>query len=197
MRVKAWVKRIVGSLVRDSEEVQTFRAALGVDYAIPDVENMQPQGLHFHPGASFEGAGVLPDGLADRVMGLGLHDPSTVPSGANADGEGGLYRAGEYKAYLSADGTLVLCGDTLQGRMAGDWVPRDTLLQAELVRVKGELDDVKADLNTIKTAISTAAVGTSDGGATFKGSIVASLSAFPTVAPASPGSTASDKVRIP
>lgn len=57
--------------------------------------------------------------------------------------------------------------------------------------VEAQLDKITADLSELKAAIVAAPVAPTDGGATFKASLVASLSAFPTTL----GSVAASKVK--
>lgn len=74
----------------------------------PDVENFQPQGLHFRLPAKSEGIAAAPSGIADNAVVVGASKRSALPDDALLEGEGGLHYLGEYKVFLKADGSLAL-----------------------------------------------------------------------------------------
>lgn len=155
------------------------------------VEAFQPQGLYFRAPIGAEGIMFTPGGVTSNAVLLSAVDRENWPAGGEiADATGGLHYAGAWKVFLDADGLVHL------GAQTGDaFIARDDHLQTELDRVKTELDAVKTDLTTLLTAISGAAVAPMDGGAAFKGALVAALAGWPAMAPAAPGATACDNVK--
>ncbi len=109
----------------------------------PEVENFQPQGLHFRPPAKSEGIAVAPAGIADCAVVVCASKRSALPVDELGEGEGGLHYLGEYKVFLAEDGTL-----SLGAKAASDFVALASLVDAELTAVKADLDALKALLVT-------------------------------------------------
>lgn len=158
-----------------------------------------PPGEDSHPLAGDQAIIVQADG-AGRFVAVGYIDPLNQPLAA--PGEKRLYsRDGDGATaaivWLKSDAQAAITGTTIHlGDDPGEAsIPRDDHVQTEFSRVKSELDAVKADLNALKAAISAAGVSPMDGGASFKSSVVGALAAWPAMAPASPGSTAADKIK--
>jgi phage gp45-like len=107
----------------------------------PDVENFQPQGVHFRVPAKSEAVAVSPGGIADNVVVVGASNRKALPEDELGEGEGGLHYLGEYKVFLAANGTV-----SLGAKDASDYVALASL-------VKDELDALKADLDVVKQAI--------------------------------------------
>lgn len=91
--------------------------------------------------------------------------------------------------WIKADGSVHLADGT--GAAA---LTRDDKAQAELERLKGELDELKADIQAIVQAINAGAPSPMDGGAGLKATIVAALAGVPKANPQAPGETACERV---
>ncbi len=72
----------------------------------PDVEHMQPQGLHFRAPGAAQGALLAPsaDPSVAVVVGLG----GALPPDDLVEGEGGLHYLGEWRVFVDADGKVHL-----------------------------------------------------------------------------------------
>lgn len=116
------------------------------DSITPDVENMQPQGLHFIAPRNAQGALLAPSAVTSSAFVVGLG--GDVPTDAAAPGEGGLHYLGAFKVFLAADGKLSL----------GSKLPADFVALASLVDDRLQKIQSKFDAHT-HPAITTATVG--------------------------------------
>lgn len=75
-----------------------------------DLENFQPQGLHFRvpPGAEY--VQVHPGAIQENAVMLGAHVRNTLPEDAIPEGTGGLHYLGEFAVYIDEDGVVHLGG---------------------------------------------------------------------------------------
>lgn len=157
----------------DRTEDRTRRGPYQVEHfagrSIPDVEVMQPQGLHFHVPADADGLLVCPAGESSNAVAI-------LPSGATPGGEGvkpgegGLHYLGAFKVFLNEDGNVVLGGQ----------VPNDAAALASRV------DDFIAGVYEVLSSWTFVA---QDGGAALQ-------TAFNLKFPEAPASVASEKVLI-
>jgi phage gp45-like len=143
----------------------------------PDVENFQPQGVHFRVPAKSEAVAVSPGGIADNVVVVGASNRKALPEDELGEGEGGLHYLGEYKVFLAEDGTV-----SLGAKDASDYVALASL-------VDGQISALKADITALKAAI---VAGFTAGGASppaYAGG-TAQVNAFNTPAAAIPTAAA-------
>lgn len=139
-------------------------------------------------------------GLLDRH---GLNGPFAIPCGfpdAQKLGTAPPTDAVEIASDNAAGAVLVKDGEVLLGdATATESIPRDDHLQTELSRLKTELDAVKTDLTTLKSATSSGltavGAGAAANGATGATAFDLAAAAVPTISPATPGATATDKVK--
>jgi hypothetical protein len=99
----------------------------------PDVEVMRQQGVYFREPPNAQGVMLAPGGDPSVAVAVGLG--GAVPSGAVADGEGGLHYLGTFKVYLHTDGTVRL-GD----KVATDFVALASLVSTQLGAIKTAFD---------------------------------------------------------
>lgn len=111
----------------------------------PDVQHMEPQGLHFRAPSGAEGLAVCPGGVPENVVLLNAQ--GTLPTATLAPGEGGLHFLGTFAVYLDADGKVHLGG----GTSAADFV-------ALAAKVDTALANIVTYINA-HTHITTATVG--------------------------------------
>lgn len=79
------------------------------DRISPDVEYRQPQGVYFIPVTEAEGILMAPGGDRSTAVMLCAQVRSDSPGGGGiAEGEGGLYYAGEFKVFLDSAGLVHL-----------------------------------------------------------------------------------------
>lgn len=112
------------------------------DNARPDIQHMEPQGLHFRAPAGAEGLAVAPTNAPENTV-LVLAQGDT-PEDALAVGEGGLHYLGEFKVFLKANGEVHLAGGA------------NFVALANLVNDRH--DTIRADLTTLKNATNALAV---------------------------------------
>ncbi len=95
----------------------------------PDVEHMQPQGLHFRAPGAAQGALLAPsaDPSVAVVVGLG----GALPPDDLVEGEGGLHYLGEWRVFVDADGKV-----HLGARDPSDFVALASLVAAELDAIR-------------------------------------------------------------
>ena len=161
----------------DRPGVKPQVAHLG-DALVPDVEHMEPQGVHFIAPSGAQGVLLSPNGVTAAAVALGLG--GAVPTDSVAAGEGGLHYLGAYKVFLKADGTLAL------GAFApSDWVALASKVDSELTSIKSDLTGIKAAFDA-HTHILALSLGTG----------TASPPASPAPAPHTPASVASATVKV-
>lgn len=178
----------------DEEEQPTQRVQLdiyGDDDVEDEIEHVQPYGVSFNAGTleDLQAIALALGGSRSATLAISVHSPSTRPTDAG-DGEGGMYNANGWMVYLAADGVLHL--GTKEGEAP---IPRDDHLQAELVRVQGELDALRSDIQSVVSAISGGVPSPQDGGGALLASIVGGLAGVPAATIADPGETACSNVR--
>ena len=88
---------------------------------VPDVEHLQPQGVHFKAPVGAEGLLAAPGGVADTAVLVCASDRRSVPAEDIEEGEGGLHYLGAWKVFLAEDGTLHL-GTKVPEEEDGDFV---------------------------------------------------------------------------
>ncbi len=139
------LQNIVRRAFVDRPGVKPSLAHIG-DSIAPDVEHMQPQGLHFIAPAGAQGVLLAPSAITSSAFALGLG--GDVPSDSVQPGEGGLHYLGAFKVFLAADGTLAL----------GSKVPDDFVALASLV--DDRLSSIRSAFNAhTHDAVTTATVG--------------------------------------
>jgi hypothetical protein len=155
------------------------------DGVLPNVEHLEPQGLHFIAVAGADGVVVCPSAQTSATVALGLSGP--VPTDAIDPGEGGLHYMGTFKVFLAKDGTT-----HLGQKDPDDFVAKAQLVLDELNQVKQDLTDFKSKFDGhVHPAITTATLGLS-GPAT----VTVSATATPFPAPHSPASVGSTLVKV-
>ena len=106
-KIQNLIVRAVVDRSSDTDRRGPAQVAHFGDRVIPDVEILQPQGLHFHVPAGADGLLVSPAGQMTNAV---LVAPSgATPGGEGAEpGEGGLHYLGAYKVFLKANGEVHL-----------------------------------------------------------------------------------------
>lgn len=121
---------------------------------LPDVEYFEPQGLHFRPPKAAQGLALSPGAVVSSAVTINLSGP--VPNTQLDPGEGGLHYLGSWKLFLAKDGTLHW-GD----KDPGDWVALASKVDAELTKIKADLDAVRTGF-AAHTHTTNATMGASD-----------------------------------
>jgi phage gp45-like len=134
------------------------------------IEYYEQAGVSFRAYGDAEVLVAALGGSQQNRTAIGTSARGKRPTTAIEEGEGGLYFAGTFKVFLSADGGVYLGSPD-----ATDWIALSSKVEAELTK--------------IKTAISGAAVLANDGGATFKANIIAALTSSSMGASGSTAST--------
>lgn len=145
-RVQGIVKRAVVDLV--GERPQLLHSGDGV---LPDVEYLQPQGLHFRAPVGADGVVLSVGAQTSNSVAVNLSGPT--PTGDIKPGEGGLHYLGAWRVFLAEDGTVSF-GD----QVSADFVALASLVDAELGKIKTDLDNVKKAHDT-HIHITTATIG--------------------------------------
>jgi hypothetical protein len=170
------LQNIVRRAFVDRAGIKPSLAHIG-DSIAPDVENMQPQGLHFVAPAGAQGALLAPSAITSSAFVVGLG--GDVPTNTVAAGEGGLHYMGTFKLFLKADGTIAL----------GAYAPSDWIALAS--KVDSELTSVKTDLTSLKTILASH----THAGVTAGVGVTGPSANFASYTPHNPASVASTKVR--
>lgn len=104
------------------------------DRISPDVEYRQPQGLYFVPKTGAEGLLAAPAGDRSAAVVFCAQAREDSPgSGGIAEGEGGLYYAGEFKVFLDSSGNV-----HLGAKSGSDYVA----LASQIDTVLGAIDTI-------------------------------------------------------
>lgn len=144
------LQNIVRRAFVDRAGVKPSLAHLG-DSIAPDVENFQPQGLHFIAPAGAQGALLAPSAITSSAFVVGLG--ADVPTDSVAAGEGGLHYLGAFKVFLAADGKL-----SLGSKLPADFVALASLVDDRLQKIQSKFDAHTHDVAT--TGSSSAQTGT-------------------------------------
>lgn len=154
-RLSSLVDRVTIAAVDDEKKSQvvTLTSEDGEDG--DEVERPQSYGVSFRPPAGAEALVVSIGSSAYRIA-LAVQDRDSRPAENVEEGEGGLYLLGEYKVFLSADGTI-----SLGAKEADDFAALASMVETELDR--------------IHDAIKNAVPGSMDGGAALQTTMVAGL----------------------
>jgi len=152
---RAWMRKIwarvnsaiVRGIVRRTTEdtsLPLLQVEWAADRASDSVEYLQPQGIYFRPRAGAEGLFLAAAGDRAAAVLVDAQKRGDTPGGEDiAEGEGGLYYAGEFGVFLDAAGLVHL------GAKSGeDFV-------ALAAKVKSDLDGIKSDLDALKEAFDT------------------------------------------
>lgn len=172
-RFGTMIARAIVKLVNTTTGCQTLQLeVLGDDPTEPDVEDFQPFGVSFRRKVDDEALVLAPGGDGSHLIAVGSSGRGHRPTLAVEEGEGGLYLNGLYKVFLDKDGGVHL------GAFDAD----------KLIALA---EKTEQQLSILKSAIESAAVGSSDGGATFKTNITTYLNEHGFAAD---GSTAADGI---
>ena len=175
-RLANLVSRAVLARVDDSAKLQTVQVNVLAEETRDGVERFQNYGFTSVPLEGAEAVVVFVGGRRDHGLALAVDDRRHRLSGLQP-GEVAVYSETGAAVVLKADGSVeVTPGAGAVVKLAGD---TDAVALAS---------KVTTELGVLKTAITNAPVVVGDGGASFKGALVAALTAWP-------ASVASGKVK--
>lgn len=138
-KVSTAILRAVVDRTSDDALISIVQAKWAADRVSADVEYKQPQGLYFRPVSGAEGLYLAVAGNTSSGVLIAAQSREDSPGGGGiAEGEGGMYYAGEFKVFLDSAGVVHL------GAKSGS----EFVALAD--KVKSELDGIKSDLDLIK-----------------------------------------------
>lgn len=114
-----------------------YQLLWGGDRASAGVEHLETQGVHFAAPADADALILCPGGDRSAAVAIGVQ--GAHPSGALPSGTGGLHYLGEWRVFVSDDGTV-----RLGAREPSDFAARASLVDAELAAIKADLDALKS-----------------------------------------------------
>ena len=156
-RLQGIIKRAVVDLTSsDGTKHQLLHSGDGV---LPDVEYLEPQGLHFATPGAAQGLILCPGAQTSNAVSACLS--GAVPSGDLAPGEGGLHYLGEWKVFLAKDGTVSF-GD----QVSADFVALASKVDAEIARIDQAITTLAAAVKPVAAATDSLTPGT---GTTYNG----------------------------
>jgi len=143
-KVSTAILRAVVDRTSDDALISIVQAKWLGDRVSADVEYKQPQGLYFRPVSGAEGLYLAVAGNTSSGVLIAAQSRDDSPGGGGiAEGEGGMYYAGEFKVFLDSSGLV-----HLGAKSGADYV-------ALAAKVKTDLDAIKSFLDEIKTAFNT------------------------------------------
>ena len=132
-KIRGVVTRAVVDL-RDS--AGRYQVLWGGDRASAGVEHLETQGVHFAAPGDADALLIAPAGDKSAAVLIGMQ--GAVPGDSLPAGAGGLHYLGEWRVFVSDDGTV-----HLGSREPGDFAARASLVDAELAAIKADLDALK------------------------------------------------------
>lgn len=148
------IRNIVTRAVVDlRDSAGRYQVLWGGDRASAGVEHFQPQGLHFAAPADATGLLVAPGGDKSAAVLVSAHGDTPVDS--LSAGTGGLHYLGEWRVFVSDDGTV-----HLGARAPADFAALASVVDAQLAKLAADLNTLKGATQTVATAVDVIAPGT-------------------------------------
>lgn len=171
-RIANMVSRAVVTRVDDATKVQAVQLDLLAEETRDDVERVQNYGFTSVPLEGAEAVVLFVGGRRDHGLVVAVDDRRYRMKGLES---------GEVAIYTDEGDSVVI----RRGGIVEVTAATKVVLSAPTVELAGSADavalasKVATDLNTLKSAISAAPVVPTDGGASFKAALMASLAAWP------------------
>jgi phage gp45-like len=114
-----------------------YQVQWGGDRASSGVEHIQPQGVHFSVPSEADAILVSPGG--DRSAGVIVAASGATPADSLPPGTGGLHYLGEWRVFVSDDGSV-----HLGAREPSDFVALASKVDAEVARLDAAVTAIKS-----------------------------------------------------
>lgn len=129
VKLQNLIVRAVVDRSSDTNRRGPYQVAHFAGRAVPGVEILQPQGLHFHVPAGADGLLLAPAGETSSAVMVAAS--GATPGGEGVQpGEGGLHYLGAYKVFVNAGGEVHL-GE----QVADDFVALAGLVDARIAAI--------------------------------------------------------------